>query len=292
MSEVLKIVGRWLAPLGAGILLAALLLFCLPLAPAQDCDLAHKSKALRLTPATYVVESSPAINAPEQSALEPGVEAFTTARLTVNETAFGELALYEAQIGEELVTLAIVDKNHGTPTLKWIETVPDRRRQGYATELANGLMAHLGTPLIVDPSTETGKAWVESLAKTVAPLEPFAPELPAGPPATCTDATCADGSCSTACPDCGETHCPTCSEPASASHSVATRAGLVAGQPVRNAGRVLARVTGVGNGNRAAYFDGDGWRPGKLLRTLGHNVRARMEARQANRQARRAARGR
>ena len=52
-----------------------------------------------------------------------------------------------------------------------------------------------------------------------------------------------------------------------------------------------SRAFGLANGNRAAYFDGTGWRPGKVIRTALHNVRARMHARQANRQARRAARG-
>jgi hypothetical protein len=279
-----QVLAKWLAPLGVvGLILLAAVAIAISSSRAQDCDLAHKSRAIRATPASLVTYEV------DESALSPGVEAFKTDRLQVDVTKFGETSVFEGLIGDELVTLAIVDSSTETPALKWIETVPEHRRQGFASELLRGLEAHLGDPLSIDPSTEAGKAWAASLAGNV--LEPEAPAAPLANAGEVTGEVCTTGSC----PDCGEAHCPTCSEPAAATRSIVTSShgvsrGLVAGQPVRNAGRLLARVTGVGNGNRAAYFDGSGWRPGKFLGTLLHNAKARREARQANRQARRAAR--
>lgn len=91
--------------------------------------------------------------------------AFSTARLDVFNVAtagttnrsFG--AYCKTQ--KKLVATAKVCPE--TMTLKWIEVKPDRRREGFATELYQGLVAQFGGPLAVSPTTPEGRAWAETL---------------------------------------------------------------------------------------------------------------------------------
>lgn len=107
---------------------------------------------------------------------------FSTERLNVEASHNGGVISLQAYCKVQGTVVATAKVDPRTHALVWLEVVPERRREGFATELYRGLCAHYGT-LSVNASTPEGKAWAASLGAPAATYTPAAPAVRHAPAA-------------------------------------------------------------------------------------------------------------